>query len=207
MLSFFFVTRALTQFLVNVCITIRSPRSTKTSQKIGPAGCVSECPSGRIVANHVQIKTSVKKIVPASPELIWQCRPRRNSSSVVNGVFRRDAVPHLRHQAGGSLRRAELFQEVTGIESRAGRPGSQIHKRFQFRAFRRIVRRRNQRLRSEKRLFGRVPTRFTVQLWMCQQPARLFPCKASVVRPFCRSFVQALEVRERGLDTLLNYGA
>src|SRR6266496_6395642 len=33
-------------------------------------GCVSECLSGRIVAKQGQIRTSVKKILPAAPESI-----------------------------------------------------------------------------------------------------------------------------------------
>src|SRR6266702_6561450 len=48
-----------------------------TSQKLGPVGGVSVCPSGRIVANHVQIRTSVKKIVPASPESNCKARVDR----------------------------------------------------------------------------------------------------------------------------------
>src|SRR5437899_432525 len=55
----------LTHFLVAMCVTIEF---FTTSLKLVPVGCVSECPSGRIVVSRVQIMTSAKKIVPASPE-------------------------------------------------------------------------------------------------------------------------------------------
>src|SRR6266496_3924562 len=43
-------------------------------------GCVSECPSGRIIAKQDQIRTSIKKILPAAPESIcplWPWSVRR----------------------------------------------------------------------------------------------------------------------------------
>ena len=52
--------------------------------EIRSGGCVSGCPSGRIVANHIQIRTSVKKIVPVSPELnckASRCAPFRSQFS------------------------------------------------------------------------------------------------------------------------------
>src|SRR6266496_5907306 len=55
----------LTHFLVAMCVTIEF---FTTSLKLVPVRCVSECPSGRIVVSRVQIMTSVKKIIPASPE-------------------------------------------------------------------------------------------------------------------------------------------
>src|SRR5207253_2187701 len=52
---------------------------------------VSECPSGRIVANHVQIMTSVKKIVPAAPESNCKAvRRRRNRHLQFRNGLRRD---------------------------------------------------------------------------------------------------------------------